>query len=157
MCFKRNGPVECIVSCGVIASCRQILLMGLCRLYASWSAVGCTHRRLSWQSPVCAHLVETVWRGRSEHHCQVVGSVTVVWFTTETDSQSWWWCWLMMTVSVTRIDDECWQWQWWWSTVVMIDGNEDWRRWLMVDDECCQWQWWWWRWWLMINDKCWQW
>jgi len=30
-----------------------------------------------------------VWRGRSKPGCQMVGSVTIVWLTTEADDQSW--------------------------------------------------------------------
>ena len=40
-------------------------------------------------SPVRKRFVrDHVWRGRSKPGCQIVGSVTIVWLTTEADEQS---------------------------------------------------------------------
>jgi len=68
--------------------------------YYSWFAAGHMHRGLMKWDPICvgwkdsgldlsgSDLSETIRRGRSNHGCQIVGSVTSILLTTEADDQS---------------------------------------------------------------------
>ena len=71
--------------------------MGTCRQCSSWSVTGHNH----WARPHLCKLTrhgrwtvrkrfirDHVFRGRSKPGCRIVGSITIVWLTTEADDQS---------------------------------------------------------------------
>jgi len=70
--------------------------MGTCRQCGSWSVAGCSHKKVIGRDPICASqarhgpwpvqkrfIRDHVWWGRSKPGCRIVGSVTIVWLTTE--------------------------------------------------------------------------
>jgi len=74
--------------------------MDTCRQCGSWSVAGHNHKKVIELGPICASLhdmdldpfgnglADHVRRGRSQPGCRIVGSVTIVWLTTEADDQS---------------------------------------------------------------------